>query len=220
MSPATATDTFKTDEILGCIPLLIDRTMGWLGLEASMLVDKRRDFRSGEQNRWRYSDEALREFVVNALVHRDYQHPRSTRVEIFRDRIEFENPGGLVNGESLESLKRGHTSWRNPSLANFLVALGYAQQQGTGLPKAIAATLRVAGAEPEIEVSAFFRVIVPAYDPSPAAVAEEPVTPGSGVVIISIGNGAIDLDLIRRSSAGLRALAQDRVCVFRRGSAA
>src|SRR4029077_9353926 len=76
--------------------------------------------------------------------------------------IEFESPGGLVGREGLEAAKQGRTTWRNPSLARYLVELRLAQERGTGLPKAIELTKFVAGVEPIFDVDrSLFKVTCP-----------------------------------------------------------
>jgi ATP-dependent DNA helicase RecG len=107
---------FSSNEFFGPIPRLVEKVMGVLELEASVITDKTQDFLSGAQNRKRYSLQALQEILVNALAHRDYRDRLSTKVFIFQDRIEFESPGGLMDLE-IAALRQGRTRWRNPSLA-------------------------------------------------------------------------------------------------------
>jgi ATP-dependent DNA helicase RecG len=155
--------------------------------------------------------QAFQEILVNALAHRDYQTGLSTKISVFQDRVEFENPGGLVNGVSIDALKRGRTRWRNPSLARYLSELGLAQERGTGIPKAIEETIAVAGVEPIFEADDWFKVTVPAYRAPPRESTEESVSPEAGVLLISIGRGTIDTALLRRSHAAFREIADEKV---------
>ena len=77
--------------------------------------------------------EALREAVINAIIHRDYfEKGANVMVEIFDDRIEISSPGGLVRG--LESKDFGKKSvLRNPNIANLFQRIGYIEKMGTGI---------------------------------------------------------------------------------------
>lgn len=205
---------FSSNELFGPIPLLIKQVMGVLELEASVLTDKTQDFLNGAQNRKRYSLQALRELLVNALVHRDYQDRLSTRVDVFQDRIEFESPGGWVKLENIEAARQGRSRWRNPSLARYLVELGLAQERGTGIPKAIKETLAVAGAELVFEVDTWFKVTVPAYQPPLREPAEEVVNADAGVLLISIGYGTIDVGLVQRSHPAFLQISDERIRAY------
>ena len=64
---------------------------------------------------------ALREALVNAIIHRDYRVASQTRLMIFSDRIEIINPGVLLNMLSLDSIRFGGISQRrNPVLASLV----------------------------------------------------------------------------------------------------
>jgi hypothetical protein len=192
---------FSSNELTGPIPRLLEKVMGVLETEASVITDKTKDFLSGAQNRRRYSLQALHELLVNALVHRNYQDRLSTKIYIFQDRIEFESPGGLVDFESIDAARQGRSRWRNPSLARYLVELGLAQERGTGIPKAIKETIAMAGVEPVFEADSWFKVTVPAYNPSPSKRSEEVISPQAGALLISIGFGVIEAGLVHRSSS-------------------
>ncbi|HLW03546.1 MAG TPA: helix-turn-helix domain-containing protein [Ktedonobacterales bacterium] len=85
-----------------------------------------------------YPLEALREAVVNAVVHRDYSlQSEAVRIFYYPDRIEIRNPGVLLPGLRLEDLQRGQarSKPRNPVLAMVLRDLpgGYMERAGTGI---------------------------------------------------------------------------------------
>jgi ATP-dependent DNA helicase RecG len=209
-----ADEIFVSSDVFGPIPYLVEKLMGVLETEAAFITDKSQDFQSGRQNIRRYSMQALQEILVNSLVHRDYRSDLSTKVNIFSDRIEFENPSGAPMGVTLDELKKGTTRWRNPSLARYLFELGLAQERGTGIPRAVQETTALAGSEPTFEVGDWFKVTVPAYTPPALRLEGEPVNPGSGVLVISIGYGTIELEIIRRSNAAFRDLREDRLRTY------
>ena len=199
-----ADPAFSSKELFGPIPRLIELVMEVLDAEDSMITDKTLDPKTGDQNHWRYNRHALHEILVNALVHRDYRDPLSTKIYVFQDRIEFENPGGLIKRLTLEEAKQGQTRWRNPSLARYLVSLKLAQETGTGIPVAIKTTLEMSGKLPIFEVGAWFKVTVPAYTPPSRRYTEEVVGPEAGALLISFGRGTIDPGIVRRSHPAFR----------------
>lgn len=84
-----------------------------------------------------YPEEALREALLNSLVHRDYSYSGSILISIFDDRIEFVSIGGLVRGISLEDIMLGVSVTRNEKLANIFYRLMLIEAYGTGVPKII-----------------------------------------------------------------------------------
>jgi len=90
------------------------------------------------QERWEYPPKAIREALVNAIVHRDYRSPSKIQIRIFDDRIEFWNPGKLPEGWTVETLKEEHTSEPfNPLIARMFFWVGYIEEVGTGTNKMI-----------------------------------------------------------------------------------
>jgi ATP-dependent DNA helicase RecG len=82
-----------------------------------------------------YPEEALREALLNALVHRDYAFSSSTLISIFDDRIEFVSIGGLPKGISLDDIMLGLSVPRNENLAAVFYRLRLIEAYGTGIPK-------------------------------------------------------------------------------------
>jgi ATP-dependent DNA helicase RecG len=83
---------------------------------------------------WDYPIPALREAVLNALIHRDYFNIANfILIKVYDDRIWFSNPGGLPEGISIEELKKPHSSFlRNPLLARVFYLAGFIEQYGSG----------------------------------------------------------------------------------------
>jgi ATP-dependent DNA helicase RecG len=89
------------------------------------------DSRRGEKSN--YPLVALREAIINAVIHRDYYFQNSPIFcSIFSDRIEIENPGGIIRGLSPEEIL-GKSVRRNPALADVLYRAGYGEKLGSGL---------------------------------------------------------------------------------------
>lgn len=82
-----------------------------------------------------YPPEAVREALLNAIVHRDYAFSGSTLISIFEDRVEFVTIGGLVKGITLDDVKLGVSVLRNQHLANIFYRLRLIEAYGTGILK-------------------------------------------------------------------------------------
>lgn len=82
-----------------------------------------------------YPPEAIREALLNAIVHRDYSFSGATLISIFEDRIEFVTIGGLVKGITLDDVKLGISVLRNQHLANIFYRLRLIEAYGTGILK-------------------------------------------------------------------------------------
>lgn len=77
---------------------------------------------------------AVREIIVNAVAHRDYDAPGSVQVAVYPDRVEITNPGRLPDGLTLSDLEKPHASQpTNPFLARPLFLAGYIEQLGVGI---------------------------------------------------------------------------------------
>ncbi|MGH3839739.1 MAG: ATP-binding protein, partial [Pseudonocardiaceae bacterium] len=76
---------------------------------------------------------ALREAVVNALVHRDYTIADPTRVFVLSDRVEVRSPGRPPNSVDAEAMRAGVHVTRNPHIYSRVVAAELASRAGTGI---------------------------------------------------------------------------------------
>ena len=84
-----------------------------------------------------YPVEAIREALLNAVVHREYSFGASTLINIYEDRMEFVSLGGIVTGLSLEAIMLGVSQSRNEKLANIFYRLHLIEAYGTGIQKII-----------------------------------------------------------------------------------
>jgi ATP-dependent DNA helicase RecG len=91
------------------------------------------------EERWEYPLEALREIVINAIVHRDYASSSDSIVKIFNDRIEVFNPGGLQPGLTVEKLLAGEylSRIRNRKIADMFKEAGLIEKYGTGIRRVL-----------------------------------------------------------------------------------
>jgi predicted HTH transcriptional regulator len=92
------------------------------------------------KERWSLPPAAVREAVINAIVHTDYaQRGAPIRISIFDDRLEVENPGLLPFGLTVEDLRRGISKLRNRVLGRVFHELGLIEQWGSGIQRMTAA---------------------------------------------------------------------------------
>nr|WP_319473814.1 ATP-binding protein [uncultured Sphaerochaeta sp.] len=82
-----------------------------------------------------YPQEAIREALLNSIIHRDYLFSGSTIINVFDDRIEFISLGGLMRGLSMEAITMGISQSRNPNLASVFYRLQLVESYGTGIRK-------------------------------------------------------------------------------------
>ena len=109
---------------------------------------------------------ALREMVVNSLIHRDYEIPSPNYILITPDFIEIRNPGGLPKGLSISDLYRLHTSiLRNDLIAKTIYNSGYMDKWGSGTTKIIDACAEFSLMPEFISEKNFFRVRI-SFKPS------------------------------------------------------
>ena len=79
-------------------------------------------------------EEAFREAIANALVHRTWDIKANIKVSMYDDKIVITSPGGLPRGLSKEEYLTGNTSYlRNPTVGNVFFRLGFIEMFGTGI---------------------------------------------------------------------------------------
>ena len=86
------------------------------------------------QERWQFPMEALRELLLNAVVHRDYKNASDIVIKIYDDRLLFSNPGKLYGKLCVADLERDDyvSSIRNRLLAEAFYLMGDIERYGTG----------------------------------------------------------------------------------------
>ncbi len=103
-------------------------------------------------DRWEFPEEAVREVVVNALVHRDYSIVGTDiMLVIFSDRLDVVSPGRLPNTVTPEGMRLGMRYARNQNLVNVMRDYGYVDARGMGIRnKIIPGMLAHNGTEPDL----------------------------------------------------------------------
>lgn len=111
-------------------------------------------------DRWTFPPAAVREAVINSIVHADYsQRGAPIRVSIFSDRMEVENPGLLPFGLTVEDIQKGMSKLRNRVIGRVFHALGLIEQWGSGIRRMTAACHEAGLGDPLLEeIGTHFRV--------------------------------------------------------------
>lgn len=108
-----------------------------------------------------YPEEALREALLNALVHRDYSFSGSIIININSKEMEFISLGGLLPGLYPDDIRSGISQPRNMNLANIFYRLHFIESYGTGIRK-IYKLYENCHNQPRIEVTPnSFKIVLP-----------------------------------------------------------
>ena len=143
-----AAEVLSAGEAKGPLADQVHRAMGWfrsLGRRESYEGLRRRDIP-------RLPEPALREALVNAVIHRDYAISGSqTMLEVFDDRIVVTSPGALPNHMTVEQARSGGAPRsRNEMMANAMVVAGLMERRGRGWLTMRHAMREFNGTEPEL----------------------------------------------------------------------
>ncbi len=89
------------------------------------------------EERWQYPMDALREIIINMIVHRNYMEHGDSSVKIYSNRIEFFNPGSLPDTITIEQLLQGNyiSQARNKKLASIFKEAGLIEKYGSGIQR-------------------------------------------------------------------------------------
>lgn len=164
-----------------------------------------------------YKDTVLREVITNSIVHRDYSKMHQpVKLAVFDNRIEIENPGGLMPGLTIFNLIHKR-DWRNPLLAELIKKFGLGEMDGQGIDRLYAATLSIKVPPPIfIDNKTSFIAILPA----PKAFEEfTPEEKRLMIIIMAIMQEKIDNESIRncfgisseKASTLIKAMITDKV---------
>ena len=95
-----------------------------------------------------YSDRAVTEALVNALIHRDYIVLGSEiHIDMYDDRLEIQSPGGMFEGKPIQECDINTVSSvrRNPVIADLFHRMKYMERRGSGLKKILSETAKLPG---------------------------------------------------------------------------
>ncbi len=134
-----------------------------------------------------YPLQAVREGLVNAVVHADYsQLGAPIRVSIFADRLEIESPGVMPYGLTIDDVRTGLSRLRNHAIARVMNELELVEQWGSGIPRMTKACRDAGLAEPEfVEAGGRLRVVLRSSKSAPT-----PMNPVDDDVMKILDRGA------------------------------
>lgn len=158
--------------IEGTIPEILDGAMKFLqsNLKLRTIIDPETGRRA---DKYEYPLIALREAILNALIHRDYSiHTEAMPIEmiLYKNRLEIRNPGGLYGRLTLDKLGMMQPDTRNPVLARALETLGITENRYSGIPT-IQRELRNAGMQEAVFLNSRNEFVVTFYNGSRKEVA-------------------------------------------------
>lgn len=121
-------------------------------------------------------EDAFREAIANALIHRTWDVASHIRIAMYNDRIEIMSPGGLPLDISKEEYLKGQvSSLRNPTIASVFFRLGYIEMFGTGIARIIA-LYNDYGVKPRFEIyDNSIKVVLPCVDIKPILTSDEKI---------------------------------------------
>lgn len=122
--------------IEGPLPAMLEEALRFArsNMKLKTTIDQDTGIRSDSPD---YPIEAVREAILNALIHRDYSiHTQGMPIQIrfFQDRLEIRNPGGLYGRLSVDQLGKVQPDTRNPVIAVTMETLGLTENRYSGIP--------------------------------------------------------------------------------------
>lgn len=141
---------------VGLIERLLEKLKPYIAEESTAIDESLR-----RQTKWFYSIEAIRETILNAVAHRDWTRFNEIEITLYNDRLEVLSPGALTNSMTIEKMKAGQRSARNPLIMETLRDYGYVDWRGMGVrTKIIPLSEAYSGKQPDFEVTDDFVKIV------------------------------------------------------------
>ena len=106
------------------------------------------------QRQWDYPSNAIREALINAIVHRDWTRPLDIEISIYSDRLEIISPGAMQNSMTVEKMLAGQRSPRNTIIVEIMRDYGYVEARGMGVRTKLVPLMREQnGRDPEFEAT-------------------------------------------------------------------
>lgn len=105
--------------------------------------------RNNRQDVYEIPPNAIRELIINAVVHRSYLDHGTIQVAVYDNRLEITSPGKLPMGQTMERMKEGYSKIRNEALAHAFSYINLIEHWGSGIPRIIGKIKKAGLREPE-----------------------------------------------------------------------
>ena len=127
----TGEKIIKTADISGPLPTLLAQVEAFLS--PYLQINYKKAGMKLKPTAWEISYDALREALVNALIHRKYSIKSGVKIAVFDDRVEIFSPGNFPGPITVEEYKSGMTYPRNESIRQLARKAGLVEKRGLGL---------------------------------------------------------------------------------------
>ena len=113
------------------------------------IADKTREVVGSDKEDVFKKMDAIRELIINAMVHRSYLDHGTIQVAVYDSRLEITSPGKLPMGQTMERMKEGYSKIRNEALAHAFAYMNLIEHWGSGIPRIIDKVKAAGLREPE-----------------------------------------------------------------------
>ena len=123
-------ETAIRDGVKESAPMAIAKNLRNIHLGATIVGIYRQDV-------YEIPPDAIRELIINAMVHRSYLDHGTIQVAVYDNRLEITSPGKLPMGQTMERMKEGYSKIRNEALAHAFAYMNLIEHWGSGIPRII-----------------------------------------------------------------------------------
>ena len=123
-------ETAIRDGVKESVPMAMAKNLRNIHLGATIVGIYRQDV-------YEIPPDAIRELIINAMVHRSYLDHGTIQVAVYDNRLEITSPGKLSMGQTMERMKEGYSKIRNEALAHAFAYMNLIEHWGSGIPRII-----------------------------------------------------------------------------------
>ena len=123
-------ETAIRDGVKESVPMAMAKNLRNIHLGANIVGIYRQDV-------YEIPPDAIRELIINAMVHRSYLDHGTIQVAVYDNRLEITSPGKLPMGQTMERMKEGYSKIRNEALAHAFAYMNLIEHWGSGIPRII-----------------------------------------------------------------------------------
>ena len=135
-------ETAIRDGVKESVPMAMAKNLRNIHLGATIVGIYRQDV-------YEIPPDAIRELIINAMVHRSYLDHGTIQVAVYDNRLEITSPGKLPMGQTMERMKEGYSKIRNEALAHAFAYMNLIEHWGSGIPRIIDKVKAAGLREPE-----------------------------------------------------------------------